>query len=359
MCYTISQCKKAGSGGDFPVTADTAPKNDETHLDGIAAICKNSPMPTAVIRNGKAVYKNPAYISKLGNSEPPLCERMLSAPLEKAVVIGSKPYRMYVTPCDGFAIVSLAPENDTVSVLSAAVRKAASAVSAAADTIAEISEDFKGRNELLGTIDGTMLTLLSEFLIPEEISLLRGCTPEDFPPVSVSEVGRSLSDELGEVFARMPIAVSSNVSAGLFAKLDAKALSLLLTSFISEETGGEYLPDGISVTLSRTAPDKMELTAAVSRIAKRENPLSDRAAVKPSDYAPEKELMELMTEKFGCSFKQTVKSDCSSLTVIIPMCPPPPMDRLRSPLKKYGGMSRFSNTNLMLSRYGINSRYTH
>lgn len=333
-------------------------KNDETQLDGITAVCENSPMPTAVIRNGKAVYKNPAYISTLGTAEPPLWEEMLCAPLEKTITISSKPYRMYVTPCEGFSVISLAPESETVGVLSAAVRKAASAVSAAADTIAEMSEDFRGKNELLGTIDGTMLTLLSEFLIPEEISVLKGCSACDFPPVSISETARELAAELGEAFARMPIAVSCNVSAGLFARLDAKGLSLLLTSFISEETGGEYLPDGISVTLARTAPDKMELTAAVSRIAKRENPLSDRAIAKPSGYAPENELYELMTEKFGCIFTQKATSDCTSLTVKIPMCPPPPMDRLRSPMKKYGGMSRFSDTNLMLSRYGINSRYT-
>lgn len=328
--------------------------------DEFRRIYDNSLLPAAVAGKDGLVYCNRAF----GPFAPELSSELASLhtgeAYEKYVYCGGRLYKAYVSPVNGCeSLVNIAPaasfSDDCFEVLSAAVRHAVSSVSAAADNLFDIYETEPAA-ALLSVIDSSMLTLLSEFLIPEEIMQLRGRKCSDFAPVSVSAELTKLSDELSEVLSRHNIQINANIASGMFSRIDMRAVKLLLTDFAVKTMEGERHVEAIGIRLFRNGADRMRVSLTCGYIMRLPSELVSEAVIKPEDYSPAEKLKALVSGIFGCDISCSESADCCSLMIDIPMSETPRSEGLRSPVKFYG-QERFSDENAYLSRFGINPRY--
>lgn len=323
-------------------------------------IYDGSLLPSAVVDKDGLVYSNKVFEPFSAELSSELSALHTSKAYEKYVYCGGKIYKAYVSPVSGSeSLVNIAPvssfSDDCFEVLNAAVRHAVSTVSAAADNLFDLYGTEPAAN-LLSVIDSSMLTLLSEFLIPEEIMQLRGRKFSDFTPVSVSAGITKLADELSEVLSRHNIQINANISSGMFARIDMRAVKLLLTDFGVKAMEGERHVEAIGIRLFRNGADRIRVSLTCGYIMRLPSELVSEAVIKPDDYSPAEKLKTLVSGIFGCDISFSESADCCSLLIDIPMSEAPESDGLRSPVKFYG-QERFSDENAYLSRFGINPRY--
>lgn len=328
--------------------------------DEYRRIYDNSLLPAAVSGRDGLVYRNKAFEPFVPELSSELSSLHSGEAYERYVYCGGRLYKAYVSPVnDGESLINIAPaasfSDDCFEVLSAAVRHTVSAVSAAADNLFELFETEPAA-KLLNVIDSTMLTLLSEFLIPEEIMELNGGKCSDFPAVSVSAGLTRLADELSEVLSRHNILINANVAPGMFARIDMRAVKLLLTDFAVKAMEGERHVEALGIRLFRNGSDRMRVSLTCGYIMRLHTELSSEAVAKPEHYSSAEKLRALVSSIFGCAVSYSDSADCCSVTIDIPMSEPPETDGLRSPVKYYGH-NRFSDENAYLSRFGINLRY--
>ena len=328
--------------------------------DEFRRIYDNSLLPAAVVSAEGIVYCNKAFEPFVNSFSSDISSLHSGEACEKYIYSGSKLYKAYISPINSSeSLVNIAPassfSDDCFEVLNAAVRHAVSTVSAAADNLFELYETEPAA-KLLSVIDSSMLTLLSEFLIPEEIMQLMGRECSDFAPVSISAGLTQLSDELSEVLSRHNIHINANIAPGMFARIDMRAVKLLFTDFAVKAMEGERHVEAIGITLARKGADRMRASLICGYIMRIHSELVSEAVIKPDDYSPAARLKALLRGIFGCDISISESADCCSAVIEIPMSEAPATDRLRSPVRFYG-QNRFSDENAYLSRFGINPRY--
>lgn len=334
--------------------------NTGIYADEYRKIYDNSLLPAAVSGKDGLVYCNRAFEPFAAELSSELYSLHTGEAYEKYVYCGGRLYKAYVSPVNGSeSLVNIAPaasfSDDCFEVLNAAVRHAVSTVSAAADNLFDLY-GTEPAAKLLSVIDSSMLTLLSEFLIPEEIMQLRESKFSDFAPVSVSSGLTRLADELSEVLSRHNIQINANIAAGMFARIDMRAVKLLLTDFAVTAMEGERHVEAIGITLARKGADRMRVSLTCGYIMKLPSELASEAVVKPDDYSPAGKLKALLCGIFGCDISCLENADCCSVMIDMPMSEAPRSEGLRSPVRFYG-QDRFSDGNAYLSRFGINPRY--
>ncbi|MCI7767493.1 MAG: hypothetical protein MSJ26_05875 [Oscillospiraceae bacterium] len=328
--------------------------------ENIRRIYDNSLLPAAAVGRDGLVYSNPPFAEFAEELSTELAELHTGNAYEKYVYCGGRLYKAYISPLsDSISIVNITPaasfSDDCFEVLNAAVRHAVSSVSAAADNLFELCGSEPAAR-LLSVIDSAMLTLLSEFLIPEEIMQLRGRKLSNFSPVSVSAGLTRLSEELSEVLSRHNIQINTSVSAGMFACVDIRAVKLLLTDFTVRAMEGERHVEAIGIKLARKDASTMRITLTCGYIMGFPSELRSEAVAKPAGYSPSEELKTVFCGLFGCNVSYNYTPDYCSAVIDIPMSESPGFSGLRSPVKHYG-QNRFSDENAYLSRFGINPRY--
>lgn len=328
--------------------------------DEFRRIYDNSLLPAAVTGRDGLVYCNRTFEPFAAELSTELCSLHTGEAYEKYVYCGGRLYKAYVSPVNGSeSLVNISPaasfSDDCFEVLNAAVRHAVSTVSAAADNLFELYETEPAA-KLLSVIDSSMLTLLSEFLIPEEIMQLRGRKCSDFAPVSISAGVTRLADELSEVLSRHNVQINANIASGMFARIDMRAVKLFLTDFAVKAMEGERHVEAIGIRLFRNGADRMRITFTCGYILRLPSELVSEAVIKPEDYSHAEKLKALLNGIFGCDISFSESADYCSAAMDIPMAEPPEGDGLRSPVKFYG-QNRFSDENAYLSRFGIEPRY--
>ncbi|MBP3309722.1 MAG: hypothetical protein J6L05_02790 [Ruminococcus sp.] len=334
--------------------------NTAVIAENIRRIYDNSLLPAAAVGRDGLLYSNSPFAEFAEELSSELADLHTGKAYEKYVYCGGRLYKAYISPLsESESIVNIAPaasfSDDCFEVLSAAVRHAVSSVSAAADDLFELCGSEPAA-KLLNVIDSAMLTLLSEFLIPEEIMQLKGRKLSDFGPVSVSSGLTRLSDELSEVLSRHNTQINASVPAGMFACVDIRAVKLLLTDFAVRAMEGERHVEAIGIKLFRKDAQSMRITLTCGYIMGLPSALQSEAVAKPAAYLPSEELKILFCRLFGCDVSYNYSPDYCSAVIDIPMSEDPEFNSLRSPVKFYG-QNRFSDENAYLSRFGINPRY--
>lgn len=334
--------------------------NTSIAADELRRIYENSLLPAAVLGRNGLVYFNKAFEPFAAELSSQLSSVHSGEAYEKYVYCDSRLYKAYVSPVNSSeSLVNIAPaasfSDDCFEVLNAAVRHAVSTVSAAADNLYDLYETEPAA-KLLSVIDSSMLTLMSEFLIPEEIMQLNGRKCSDFAPVSVSAGLTRLADELSEVLSRHNVHINSNIASGMFARIDMRAVKLIFTDFAVKAMEGERHVEAIGITLSRKGADHMLAKLTCGYIMLLPSELHSEAVIKPVDYSPVEKLKAIVRGIFGCEISCSENPDHCSVSIDIPMSEIPKSDGLRSPVKFYGH-DRFSDENAYLSRFGINPRY--
>ena len=328
--------------------------------DELRRIYENSLLPAAVSGRNGLVYYNKAFEPFYAKLSTEFSSVHTGEAYDKYVYCDGRLYKTYVSPISSDeSLVNIAPaasfSDDCFEVLNAAVRHAVSTVSAAADNLFELYETEPAA-KLLSVIDSSMLTLMSEFLIPEEIMQLSGLKCSDFAPVSVSSGLTRLADELSEVLSRHNVHINANIASGMFARIDMRAVKLIFTDFAVKAMEGERHVEAIGLTLSRKGADRMLAKLTCGCIMRIPSELSSEAVIKPENYTPVEKLKAIVSGIFDCEISCRENADHCSVSIDIPMSEAPQTDGLRSPVKFYG-KDRFSNENAYLSRLGINPKY--
>lgn len=339
-------------------------RSSEQCAEDISRIFDSSATAAAVVRrDGEILYKNAACEKLLDGGDCELYSVYNGTSYEKTVLWGMKSLRLCVTPLEGeCCLVSIVPERGNYTyLLSGAVRKAAGSVSGFLEELSEICADGRSR-QLLDSLDGAMLTLLSEALIPEELEILNATAPCDHEIICVSEAVRRFVDELGRASASSLLFIPEGrkkIASGLYARIPESALRLLLLDFISVCMDGEYCVEGIGIQLSRDAFSEsavLELTCGF--IGHKENASLGRGLGKPEGAAlPVSGLEETLKSGFGCEISRRGNSDFSAIRVKIPLAEPKGIDLVRAPVKLYGSFCAGFDIRAYLARHGINGRY--
>lgn len=343
--------KRKSCGGEFVPTVNV----------NMEALYASSSMAAMTVRRGGEItYSNSACDKLFGGDYPDMTDIHTGSSYERILSDKGRTFRLYITAVsEDESLVNVTPceyiAGSCFPVLCAAVRNAVNVVSAAADEIA--SDCSEGTAVLLNTIDGTMLSLLSEFLIPEEIQLLGGLTAEDFEAVSISECMKKFVSELSEIFAAFPVVINSDISAGLFARVDTRALRLILTDFAAEVMNGEYQTEAISVRLFRIPDNKIRIVLSCGYLKRLPGTMNAREIRKPEGYAPQKILSELMKDIFGCSIDYRAAADYSSIQIEMTASETPFNGNVGNRVRYYGLSDRFSDENAYMARFGLNHRY--
>ena len=315
----------------------------------------------AVTTEGRIVYSNPVFSQLNEKIVSEVCGAASDTPTEKLIFSGPSSYHMFVTPYEGISVVTLSPcgslFDDYIPMLSAAVRDTLNKVTNASDRIDENFNSGDIMTALLNSIDSSLMALLSEFIIPEHIFALRSSKPEDFPVVSVSEGARRFAEELSGIISSQPVAMSTTISPGMFARVDLKALILVFAGFIVSCMEAEFYMDAISVRLERTGESSMTFTVSCSNITKKPQTLVSYSLSKKLPFQPEEELARLIEEKFDCRIKHFVGEGYMNTSAEIPMAESPFGSSVKNSKGMFFGYSRFSETNIMLSRFRLNPRY--
>lgn len=331
----------------------------ENYTDYFRRIYDNSPMPAAIAADSGFIYRNKAFTELIGADASELGAMHTGSSYEKHIYSAGRLFKAYVTVLsDNESLVNISEASSfsdaCFDVLEAAVRYAVSKVTSAADGLYEICGSEGA--ELLNVIDSSMLTLLSEFLIPEEIRILRKTQTLDFPSESVSGRLSSFGEELSELFAKQAVHVSLSIASGMFARIDMRGVVLLLTDFAVKVLEGERTVEAVSIKLTRHNAENMRLVFSCGHLMGLPSQLESESVEKPDIYSSAEELKTLLCELFGCTINVTRSAEYSSITIDIPFAEAPDFKCLRAPVKAYG-RSRFSDENSFLARFGFNSRY--
>ena len=332
--------------------------NTDIVPEELCRVFDSSSLPAAVIDKSGIIYANKAFEPFAAEVSPEIISGCESS-AEKYVCCGGKLFKAYISPfVKGAFLINITPaatfSDDCFEVLSAAVRHAVSKVAAASDDLFELY-GTEPAARLLNIINSSMLTLMSEFLIPEEIMQLKNAAAE-YAPVSVSKALTQFSERLSEIFSRHNVQINANIAAGMFAKADMRAVTLFLTDFAVKAMNGERHIEAIGIRLFRNGADRMKIVLTCGHMLGLPSELSDESVAKPETYSPESELEALLASRFGCRISRTDNADLSSVTIDMPMSEAPISDGLHSPLKIYG-RDRFSDESAYLSRFGIDPPY--
>lgn len=339
--------------------------------EDIKRIYDASPLPAAAVDDrGNILYRNPAFSAELDglcSADPQEMLLHTGRAYDKYITVSNKGYRAYITPYEGMSAAVLIPcrehTSETLRVVCAAVRHASDIIGGASDDIYHQIDGeadgipVSGIVDRLNSIELARRTLISEIRIPETIRLLGTADPDKYPPVSISEAAERLAGTLRGVFIRQSVGISVKAAAGMFARVDVNALKLIFMSFISSCMEREYFMDGIGITLARKGLDRMTFSVACSYISKRDQSLASSAVIKPSGYDPSAELIRLIGEKFGCTADVSEEDGWSRMSIEIGCAEPPDVIGLGSPVSYYDYADRYSDENVMLSRFGINNFY--
>lgn len=331
----------------------------ENYTDYFRRIYDTSPMPAAIAADSGFIYCNKSFTELMGADISLLGAVHTGSSYEKHIYSSGRLFKAYITVLsDNESLVNISEASSfsdaCFDVLEAAVRYAVSKVTSAADGLYEICGSEGA--ELLNMIDTSMLTLLSEFLIPEEIRILRKSQAGDFPTESVSGRLNSFGEELSELFAKQSVHVNLSIASGMFARIDMRGVVLLLTDFAVKVLEGERSVEAVSVKLARHNAENMRLVFSCGHLMGLPSQLESESVDKPDMYSPAEELKKLLCEMFGCKTDMTYSVGYSSITVDIPIAETPDFKCLRAPVKTYG-RSRFSDENVFMSRFGFDARY--
>ncbi len=343
--------------------------NGSEQLAEIARIFDGSASAAAVVNGcGEVLYRNSSCIRlfdevRSDSGLPDLSAIHSGLSYERSVMWGIRRFRLCVTPLGGdSSLVNIIPERaNYIPMLSAAVRKAAGNAAQYMDRLSECCTD-SGIAALNG-LDGALLTLLSEALIPEELELLGSTSAAGYEVICISETVRQLVRELDSAAMTLPMKlfvsdIDGNIASGLYARISSNALRLLMIDFISECMDGEYCIEGAGIRLARDGFENyavMELSCGY--IGHTENIPKNRAVSVLPEMRPVRELERVLAEKFGCEISHGADSVMSVLRVRIPLCEPDEASALRYPLRYFDHASEFSDIRAYLARHGINSRY--
>lgn len=332
----------------------------------------NSRMPAAAVGlNCCIIYSNSAYMSVFGAELPVNKTESLGESCEKLISYGGKTYRMYVTPIENFTLLTFSEAGTDMeqvfTVLGAAVKHTAASAFGALDEIYDLVRDNMCNNlrdnqrikNYLNCVDSYIMTLLSELVIPEQIVDLRDVSAE-YECISVSEEMKIFVEKVSEIFLRQPVAVNSKISAGLTAVIDMRPVCILLTDFIMLCMEGDVSIDALSVRLLHKTDEFIEAKVTCSIISGKKQYLESLAVIKPDGYDPREELKRLLAERFGCRFSYNSSDTFKSMSVEIPYVEVKMnMDELRADtsMVPYIPSVRFTDENILLSRFRINPRY--
>ena len=332
----------------------------------------NSRMPAAAVgMNGSIVYSNSAYVSVFGAELPVNETEGFGDPYEKLISYGGKLYRMYVTPIGNISLLTFSEAGTDMeqvfTVLGAAVKHTAASAFTALDEIYDLVRDSICDNmrdnqrikNYLNCVDSNIMTLLSELVIPEQIVDLRDGSAE-YECISVSEEMKIFAEKMSEIFLRQPVAVNSKISAGLTAVIDMRPVCILLTDFIMSCMEGDISIDALSVRLFHKTDDFMEAKVTCSIISGKKQYLESLAVIKPDGYNLREELKRLLAERFGCRFLYNSSDTFKSMSVEIPYVEVKMnLDDLHADtsMVPYIPSVRFTDENILLSRFRINPRY--
>ena len=333
--------------------------NTDMVPEELCRVFDSSPLPSAVMDKSGIIYANKAFEFFAAEISTDIITGCKAA-AEKYVCCGGKLFKAYIsTFANNAFLINITPaasfSDDCFEVLSAAVRHAVSKVAAASDDLFELY-NTESAAKLLNIINSSMLTLMSEFLIPEEIMQLKNTPTGGYAPTSVSKALTQFSERLSEIFSRHNVQINANISAGMFAKADMRAVTLFLTDFAVKAMNGERHIEAIGIRLFRNGADRMKIVLTCGHILGIPSELSDESVLKPENYSPESELETLLAGCFDCRISRTDNADLSSVTIDMPMSETPMSDGLHSPMKIYG-RDRFSDESVYLSRFGIDPPY--
>lgn len=343
--------------------------NGSEQLADIARIFDRSASAAAVVNGcGEVLYRNSSCIRlfdevRSDSGLPDLSAIHSGLSYERSVMWGIRRFRLCVTPLGGdSSLVNIIPENENyISMLSAAVRKAAGNAAEYMESLSECCTD-SGIAALNG-IDGALLTLLSEALIPEELELLGSTAASDYEIICISETVRRFVRELDSAVMTLPMQlfvsdIDGNIESGLYSRISSNALRLLMMDFISECMDGEYRIEGAGIRLARDGFENYAvLELSCGFIGHTENIPENRALSVPTGMRPVRELERALAKKFGCEISHRADSVMSVLRVRIPLCELNEANAVRYPLRFYGQASEFSDIRAYLARHGMNSRY--
>lgn len=327
-----------------------------------AKLCRvydSSLLPAAVMDKSGIIYANKAFEPFSAEISPDIISGCTGS-AEKFLYCGGRLFKAYISPfSDSAFLINITPAasfpDDCFEVLNAAVRHAVSKVSAASDGLFELC-DSEPAARLLNIINSSMLTLMSEFLIPEEIMQLKSTSAGAYPPVSVSKALTQLAERLSDILSRHNVQINANIAAGMFAKADMRAVTLFLTDYAVKAMNGERHIEAIGIRLFRSGADRMRIVFTCGHILGLPSELDDNSVPKPENYSPESELEAILTGSFGCEISRKETPDLSSVAIDMPMSEAPVSDGLHSPLKIYG-KDRFSDESAYLSRFGFDPPY--
>lgn len=342
---------------------DTVHKTDK-NIESAELICGSSPLPAAVIdQKGNIIYKNSAFEKMSEGNITALPKVYRKEAYEGYISAASRSFKIFVSPLDSEKclvnmIVSSSLDEGFMTVLSACVRKAAGNVAHATDAIAR----FAGIKDIappLNEINEEIMILLSEILIPEQIILLRQTEAEKSEIVSLSESMEEYADEISEIFPSDNFSKKFTISPGIYTRADTRAIKLILTDFFAKGFEFEHCMEGINLTLERYGAYEAILSLSCGHLSPEPQVLSSKVIPKPEGYEPVKELMEILSSKFGCGFTVTENPAYSVIKVTVPMEDPDDIFMLRASVKRYVANNSFSDEKAIFARYGIYPRYKY
>lgn len=318
-----------------------------------------SPLPAALMDKSGIIYANRAFEPFSAEINDNTVSGFCGS-AEKYIYCGGKLFKAYISPfSDRTFLINITDaasfSDDYFEVLSAAVRHASSKIAAASDDLFELYSTEPAA-KLLNVINSSMLTLISEFLIPEEIIQLERITPEDLAPVSVSKALTQLAEHLSDILSSSNVQINANIAAGMFAKVDMRAVTLYLTDFAVKAMNGERHIEAIGIRLFRNGADRIKIALTCGHILGLPSELYDESVSKPENYSPESVLEAILTSHFGCTVSRTENADLCSVTLDMPMSEAALSDSLHSPVRIYG-KDRFSDESAFFSRFGIDPPY--
>lgn len=169
------------------------------------------------------------------------------------------------------------------------------------EKLADCAEKYDGIEQTLGSINGSLREIISFILDPEQmIFLMDDSCPESI--VSVSGTVKKLAQQFAEY--RKDITVKTDICENAAAKLNKGAFCVLVSDIVGLLCGGEYIPNGISFTVTE---DGSGVTVRIS---------ADRSQKRLSEFAASGErnfsenfffeyVSDLFCKKFAATLEKT------------------------------------------------------
>ncbi|MGN0664989.1 MAG: hypothetical protein ACI4KF_00540 [Huintestinicola sp.] len=351
------------------------PVSEQLSVKSVQALYSASEMACAVTDSlGRRLYSNAAFDKLFCDDIPSLEGFHTGSSGARNIFSGGRLIKVHITLLNdresmlNFSVfdtaegmLSLSLVRDYITGISAAVRHAASEIGMAADAI------YEGRHEdneaslcsQLNTIDGAMLTLLSEFIVPEELAVKFG-DDVPVPPRDISGELEDYAEAVSALLARHPVEFSAeSIDRGIFAGVDTHMLRLILTDFIVKVLDGEVISETIRLSLSRLGDTAVLMIASGSANMIPQSPhmlFSSRAVkggVLPSDTSGY--LVKLFCDRYGCTFHTANGGGFRALGIKMPCSSSG--STLHSSVRFRSAPVRYSDENVMLSRFRLAPTY--